>query len=89
MGDGSHSGDTGVYIARYSAIQAPFERGTRLITFTHAAGADERDDLIRQRTIDSESERQATALKCWTDFSHLTMRFQLVKFWLTTFTEFS
>lgn len=31
--------------------------------------------------MDFEFERQATAFKCWTDFSHSAIRFQLVKFW--------
>ena len=36
------------------------------------------------RAIDFDFERQATAFKSWTDFSHSAIRFQLVKCWLTT-----
>jgi hypothetical protein len=34
--------------------------------------------------MDLEFERQATAFKCWTDFSHSAIRFQLAKFWLNS-----
>jgi hypothetical protein len=37
--------------------------------------------------MDSEGERQATALKCWTDRSQSAIRFQLVKFRVTIFSS--
>src|SRR3954449_10598337 len=37
--------------------------------------------------MDSEGERQATALKCWTDRSQSAIRFQLAKFRVSIFSS--